>query len=78
MRSWATSISRECHLPIERELALNVLEKHKKAIGWTIVDVKHISLTLCQHKLWLEEGKKPIVDAQRRLNPIVKEVAKRN
>lgn len=42
---------------------LNILKWHKKAIGWTIADIKGINPALCQRKIRLEEGKKLVVDA---------------
>ena len=55
---------------------MEVLIKHKKAIGWTIADIKGISPSYCTHRILLEENAKPRIDAQRRLNPIMKEVVK--
>ncbi|KAI3700588.1 hypothetical protein L2E82_45224 [Cichorium intybus] len=60
----------------EKEL-LKVLSKHKEAIGWTIADLKGISLTTCMHRIITEEGAKPARDTQRRLNPNLKEVVKK-
>ncbi|KAA3483038.1 Retrotransposon gag protein [Gossypium australe] len=50
---------------------------HKKVIGWTIVDIKGINPVFCQHKIRLKYGKKPVVDAQRRLNLAMKEVVQK-
>ncbi|KAA3483141.1 Retrovirus-related Pol polyprotein from transposon opus [Gossypium australe] len=53
-------------LSAEQEGALlDVLKRYKKAIEWTITDIKGINPTSCQHKIKLEEGKKLVVDAQR-------------
>ncbi|KAI3708563.1 hypothetical protein L2E82_37811 [Cichorium intybus] len=60
----------------EKEL-LKVLSKHKEAIGWTIADLKGISPTTCMHRIITEEGAKPARDTQRRLNPNLKEVVKK-
>ena len=51
---------------------------HRAAIGYTLDDLKGISPTLCQHKIKLEKDAKPVVDHQRRLNPKMKEVVRRN
>ncbi|KAI3682101.1 hypothetical protein L2E82_50133 [Cichorium intybus] len=56
---------------------LKVLSKHKEAIGWTIADLKGISPTTCMHRIIIEEGAKPARDTQRRLNPNLKEVVKK-
>jgi hypothetical protein len=41
----------------EQEL-LNVLRKHKEAIGWSIGDIKGISPAVVMHKIHLEENAK--------------------
>nr|XP_009589753.1 uncharacterized protein LOC104087065 [Nicotiana tomentosiformis] len=61
----------------QEEKLLKVLREHKKAIGWTIVDIKGISPSFCIHKIFLEDGHCPSVEQQRRLNPIMKEVVKK-
>ncbi|KAK0592079.1 hypothetical protein LWI29_012916 [Acer saccharum] len=61
----------------EEERLIGVLQKHKSAIGWSIEDIKGISLTVCMHKIFLEEESRPSREAQRRLNPIMKEVVKK-
>ncbi|XP_021754597.1 uncharacterized protein LOC110719927 [Chenopodium quinoa] len=38
---------------------LNVLKMHRKALGYTLDDLKGISPSLCMHKIDLEEGAKP-------------------
>ncbi|XP_024178805.1 uncharacterized protein LOC112184801 [Rosa chinensis] len=55
---------------------LQVLQGHKTAIGWTIADIKGISPTMCMHRIHLEDNMKPTRDAQRRLNPPMKEVVR--
>ena len=55
---------------------LQTLKIHKKAIGWTIADIKGISPLICTHKIYLEENAKPSREMQRRLNPNMKEVVK--
>ncbi|GKV41582.1 hypothetical protein SLEP1_g49088 [Rubroshorea leprosula] len=48
--------------------------EHKGAIGWSIVDIKGVSPSVCMHKILLDEGHKPIVQPQRHLNPNMQEV----
>jgi hypothetical protein len=43
----------------QEEELLQVLRKHKEAIGWTIEDIKGISPSLVMHKIHLEENSKP-------------------
>ena len=49
----------------EEERLLKTLKKHRAAIGYTLDDLKGISPTLCQHKIKLEEGAKPVRDPKR-------------
>ncbi|XP_060972621.1 uncharacterized protein LOC133038474 [Cannabis sativa] len=55
---------------------LDILRKHKKAIGWTMGDIKGISPAVCMHRIHLEENAKPSRESQRRLNPNMKEVVR--
>ncbi|XP_070057930.1 uncharacterized protein [Nicotiana tomentosiformis] len=61
----------------QEEKLLRVLREHKKAIGWTIADIKGISPSFCMHKILLEDRHRPNVEQQRTLNPIMKEVVKK-
>src|SRR3954470_19950872 len=61
----------------EEERLLKTLKKHRAAIGYTLDDLKGISPTLCQHKINLEADAKPVRDPQRRLNPKMKEVVRK-
>ncbi|KAH9726990.1 hypothetical protein KPL70_008483 [Citrus sinensis] len=62
---------------LEEEKLIRVLRDYKKAIGWTIADIKGISLSTCMHRILLEEDAKPSIQAQRRLNPLMMEVVKK-
>ncbi|KAG9450684.1 hypothetical protein H6P81_010649 [Aristolochia fimbriata] len=61
----------------EEKLLIEVLSKHKKAIGWTISDIKGISPTTYMHKILMEDSFKPTIQPQRRLNPTLQEVVKK-
>ncbi|XP_070661948.1 uncharacterized protein [Malus domestica] len=61
----------------EEDKLIRVLKEHKSAIGWTLADIKGISPTTCMHRILLEEGAKPSREAQRRLNPPMLEVVKK-
>ncbi|XP_071939268.1 uncharacterized protein [Coffea arabica] len=63
--------------PTEEDKLLRVLREHKEAIGWTIADIKGISPSVCMHRIRLEEDARPIRQPQRRLNPIMMEVVKK-
>ncbi|XP_070036503.1 uncharacterized protein [Nicotiana tomentosiformis] len=59
------------------EQLLQVLQKCKTAIGWTMADIKGISPTFCMHNILLQEERKPPRENQRWLNPNMKEVVKK-
>ncbi|CAN6678216.1 unnamed protein product [Malus baccata var. baccata] len=61
----------------EESKLVRVLREYKTAIGWTLADIKGISLTTCMHRILLEEGSKTSREAQRRLNPPMMEVVKK-
>ncbi|VVA37154.1 PREDICTED: LOW QUALITY PROTEIN, partial [Prunus dulcis] len=60
----------------EEDSLIEVLKEHKTALGWTIADIKGISPSMCMHLILMEEDSKPSRDAQRRLNPNMKEVVR--
>ena len=61
----------------EEQRLLKILKKHKKSIAWSIEELKGISTSICMHKILLEETSKPSVEHQRRLNPVMKEVVRK-
>ncbi|XP_075507541.1 uncharacterized protein LOC142544371 [Primulina tabacum] len=61
----------------EEEKLLRVLRKHIKAIVWSIADIKGISSSMCMHKILMEADHKTYTQPQRRLNPAMQEVAKK-
>ncbi|XP_061348802.1 uncharacterized protein LOC133294170, partial [Gastrolobium bilobum] len=61
----------------EMKQLLKVLKENKRALGWSIADIKGISPTFCTHKILLQEGYSSTVQPQRRLNPTMKEVVKK-
>ena len=62
---------------MEEEKLLKILKEHKEAIGWSLADIKGIRPSMCMHIILLEEDSKPKVDAQRGLNPSMKEVVRK-
>ena len=56
---------------------LEILRKHKESIAWSIEDLKGISPSICMHKILLEENARPTVEHKRRLNPVMKEVVRK-
>ena len=58
----------------EEEGLLKVLRGHKETIGWSLADIKGIKPSMCMHRILIEDDSKPLMEAQRRLNPTTKEV----
>ena len=56
---------------------LKILKNYQESISWSIDELKGISPSICMHKILLEENAKPSVEHQRRLNPIIKEVVRK-
>ncbi|GJT98714.1 reverse transcriptase domain-containing protein [Tanacetum coccineum] len=54
-----------------------VLKKHKQAFAWKTKDIPGIFPSFCKHKIQLLDDKKPVVQKQRRLNPNMQEVVKK-
>ncbi|XP_057803421.1 uncharacterized protein LOC131018730 [Salvia miltiorrhiza] len=62
----------------EQEMALmEVLRSNKLAFGWGLADISGISPATCMHRIHLEDGATPKRDGQRRLNPILMEVVRK-
>ena len=58
----------------EEEKLLGVLRDHKAALGWSLADLKGIRPSMCMHRILLEDGHRPSVEAKMRLNSTMKEV----
>ncbi|GJX94323.1 reverse transcriptase domain-containing protein [Tanacetum coccineum] len=61
----------------EKAALLKVLKSHKRAIAWKIFDIKGIDPSFCTHKILMEDDFKPAVQHQRRVNPKIHEVIKK-
>ena len=48
---------------IEEDKLLRVLRDHKDALGWSLVDLKGIRPSMCMHRILLEDGRKPSMEA---------------
>jgi len=59
------------------ERLLRILRAHKEAIRWSIRDIKGISPSIYTHRIHMEEEFKPKAQAQRKLNPSLKEEVKK-
>ncbi|KAK8612674.1 hypothetical protein V6N13_092785 [Hibiscus sabdariffa] len=69
-------ISNKLSAQEEKEL-ISVLRNHKEAIGWTVADIKGLSPATCIHRIKVIENAKPSREGQRRLNPPMMEVVKK-
>ena len=49
--------------PSQEERLIRILKDHKKAIRWTIADIKGIDLSFCMHRIWLEDDVKHVRQA---------------
>ncbi|GKE71368.1 reverse transcriptase domain-containing protein [Tanacetum coccineum] len=61
----------------EKDALLKVLKSHKRAIAWKITDIKGIDPHFYTHKILMEDDYKPTVQSQRRVNPKIHEVIKK-
>ncbi|GKC85175.1 reverse transcriptase domain-containing protein [Tanacetum coccineum] len=61
----------------EKASHLKVLKSHKRAIAWKISDIKGINPRFCTHMVLMEDDLKPAVQHQRRVNPKIHEVIKK-
>ncbi|GKE32033.1 hypothetical protein Tco_1451355 [Tanacetum coccineum] len=56
---------------------VSVLKGHKQAFAWKTTDIPRICPSFCKHKIQLLDDKKPVVQKQKRLNPNMQEVVKK-
>ena len=61
----------------EEQKLLKILKNYQESIAWSIDELKGNSPSICMHKILLEENAKPSVEHQRRLNPVTKEVLRK-
>ncbi|GJV89745.1 reverse transcriptase domain-containing protein [Tanacetum coccineum] len=61
----------------EKAALIEVLKSHKRAIAWKLFDIKGIDPEFCTHKILMEEDYKPTVQHQRRVNPKIHDVIKK-
>jgi hypothetical protein len=60
----------------ETQKLVTTLEKYRSVIGYSLKDLKGISLSLCTHRIPMDQDNKPIREHQRRLNNAIREVVK--
>ena len=61
----------------EEQKLLKILRKYKEAIAWSIEDLKGIIPSIFMNKILLEDNAKTSIEHQRRLNPVMKDVARK-
>nr|GEU39668.1 reverse transcriptase domain-containing protein [Tanacetum cinerariifolium] len=63
---------------VEKEALIKVLKTYKRVIAWKIFGIKGIDPRFCTHKILIEEDYKPAVQSQRRVNPKIHDVIKKD
>nr|GEX94849.1 reverse transcriptase domain-containing protein [Tanacetum cinerariifolium] len=61
----------------EKTALIKVLKSHKQALAWQLSDIKGINPEFCTHKILMADDFKPAVQHQRRVNPKIHEVIKK-
>nr|GEZ56263.1 reverse transcriptase domain-containing protein [Tanacetum cinerariifolium] len=61
----------------EKATLIKVLKSHKQAIAWKLSIIKGINPEFCTHKILMEDNFEPMVQHQRRVNPKIHEVIKK-
>nr|GEY27300.1 reverse transcriptase domain-containing protein [Tanacetum cinerariifolium] len=61
----------------EKTALIKVLKSHKQALAWKLSDIKDINPEFCTHKILMKDDFKPAVQHQRRVNPKIHEVIKK-
>nr|GEV54841.1 hypothetical protein [Tanacetum cinerariifolium] len=61
----------------EKTALIKVLKSHKQAIAWKLSDIKGIASEFCTHKILMEDDFKQAVQHQRRVNPKIHDVIKK-
>nr|GFA22325.1 reverse transcriptase domain-containing protein [Tanacetum cinerariifolium] len=62
----------------EEKIALiTVLKSHKRAIAWKLFDIKGVNSEFCTHKILIKDDFEPVIQHQRRFNPKIHNVIKK-
>nr|GEW99620.1 reverse transcriptase domain-containing protein [Tanacetum cinerariifolium] len=73
---WPVIISKDLSVN-EKSALINVLKSRKKEIAWKLTDIKDIAPKFCSHKILLKDDFSPKVLSQRRVNPRIHDVIKK-
>nr|GEY57407.1 reverse transcriptase domain-containing protein [Tanacetum cinerariifolium] len=61
----------------EKSALIKVLKSHKRAITWKLSDIKGINPEFYTHKILMGDDFKPVVQHQRRVNPKIHDIIKK-
>nr|GFC03740.1 reverse transcriptase domain-containing protein [Tanacetum cinerariifolium] len=73
---WPVIISKDLSVN-EKSALIEVLKSWKKAIAWKLTDIRGIDPEFCSHKILFEDDYSPKVQSQRRVNPKIHDVIKK-
>ncbi|GJY29327.1 reverse transcriptase domain-containing protein [Tanacetum coccineum] len=62
---------------MKRTVTIHILKNRKQAIAWKLSDIRGIDPEFCSHKILLEDDYQPSVQHQRRVNPKIHDVIKK-
>ncbi|GJS86601.1 hypothetical protein Tco_0769237 [Tanacetum coccineum] len=61
----------------DKERLVFILKNHKEAFAWKTSDISSIIPSFCKHMINFKYDAKPVIKRQRRLNPNMKEIVKK-
>nr|GEZ72810.1 reverse transcriptase domain-containing protein [Tanacetum cinerariifolium] len=73
---WPVIIAKDLNIN-EKTALINVLKSRKKTIAWKLTVIRGVDPEFCSHKILLEEDFSPKVQSQRRVNPKIHDVIKK-
>nr|GEZ61089.1 hypothetical protein [Tanacetum cinerariifolium] len=73
---WPVIIAKDLSVD-EKSTLIKVLKSQKQAIAWKLTDIKGIDPEFCSHKILLEKDYLPKVQSQRRVNPKIHDIIKK-
>nr|GFB60131.1 reverse transcriptase domain-containing protein [Tanacetum cinerariifolium] len=73
---WPVIIAKDLSVN-EKSALIDVLKSRKKAIAWKLTDVMGIDPEFCSHKILFKDDFSPKVQSQRRVNPKIHDVIKK-
>nr|GEX10150.1 reverse transcriptase domain-containing protein [Tanacetum cinerariifolium] len=73
---WPVIITKDLSVN-EKSALIEVLKSQKKVIAWKLTDIRGIDPEFCSHKILLEDDFSPKVQSQRRVNPKIHDVIKK-